>query len=116
MDALLDPSTGDYTGTRTTTLANAVYLRLQTPLGSYWRDTALGSLLYTLRRSKDVPRIAMLAQQYAEQALQPLLDDARAQNITVTASQPEGGWLVLSISVVDPTGDTQTFQHAVKVI
>lgn len=116
MDALLDPSTGDYTGTRTTTIANAVYLRLKTPLGSYWRDTTLGSLLYTLKRSKDVARVAMLAQQYAEQALEPLVVNDRAQSITVTASQPNLGWLMLSIAVVDPTGDTQTFQHPVKVI
>lgn len=116
MDALLDPYTGDYTGTRTTTIANAVYLRLQTPLGSYWRDPAVGSLLYTLKRSKDVPRVAMLAQQYAEQALEPLVANGRAQSITVTTSQPNPGWLTLSIDVVDPAGNTQTFQHPVKVI
>ena len=34
MDALLDPHTASYTGSRTSTLANAVYLRLATPLGS----------------------------------------------------------------------------------
>ena len=49
MDAGINPTTGDLTGQRITTLANAVYLRLMTPLGSYWADPALGvfSLGYT---------------------------------------------------------------------
>jgi phage gp46-like protein len=34
VDNLLDPTTGDYTGTSTSSLANAVYLRLMIPLGS----------------------------------------------------------------------------------
>ena len=38
MDAFLDPSSGDYTGERIATLANAVYLRLMTPLGGWWAD------------------------------------------------------------------------------
>ncbi len=52
MDALIDSSTGDYAGTSTTTLANAVYLRLMTPLGSWWDDTTLGSRLHELNREK----------------------------------------------------------------
>ena len=116
MDALLNPTTGDYTGERTTTLANAVYLRLNTPLGSYWFDPTLGSLLYTLQRSKDLPKVADLAVQYAEQALQPLVDDKRAQSVTVTATRPHVGWLLLNIEVVDATSDTQHFKYPVKVI
>nr|MDN1656773.1 hypothetical protein [Escherichia coli] len=33
---------------------NAVYLRLATPLGSYWADALLGSRLHELKREKDV--------------------------------------------------------------
>lgn len=116
MDALLNPTTGDYTGERTTSLANAVYLRLSTPLGTYWFDPSIGSLLYTLQRSKDLPKIADLAVQYATQALQPLIDDNRAQSITVTAHRPYEGWLLLNIDVVDVTGDIQPFKHPVKVV
>lgn len=117
MDALINPNTGGYTGTRTVSLENAVYFRLQTPLGTYWRDPAIGSLLYTLERSKDLPRVDTLAVQYAQQALQPLLDDGRAKSITVTSSRPQTGWLMLTINVVDSTGGVlPPFQHWVKVL
>ncbi|WP_397453963.1 phage GP46 family protein [Pseudomonas sp. NA-150] len=36
-----------------------------------------------LSREKDCPRVAKLARQYAEQALQPLLDQQRTKTITV---------------------------------
>lgn len=116
MDALLDPQTGSYTGKRTTTLANAVYLRLQTPLGSWWADKTLGSRLHELKREKDKARVATLARQYAEQALQPLLDDGRADAITVTTSRPLPGWLVLLIEVEQTGGEIQHFQHPVRVV
>lgn len=117
MDALINPNTGGYAGTRTVSLENAVYLRLQTPLGSYWRDTTIGSLLYTLEREKDLPRVDKLAVQYAEQALQPLINDRRARSITVTSSRPRTGWLMLTIDVVDATGAMlPPFEHWVKVL
>ena len=85
MDTWIDPATGDYTGARISRLENAVYLRLMTPLGSWWADTSLGSRLHELAREKDVPRIGLLARQYAEQALQGLLDDGRARAVEVSA-------------------------------
>ncbi|MDN8050312.1 phage GP46 family protein [Burkholderia multivorans] len=115
MDALLNPMTGDYTGTRTQSLANAVYLRLQTPLGSYWSDPDLGSRLHELQREKDTPRVRKLAIQYAEQALQPLLDDRRATKITVDTADYQPGWIALLIAVTDATGSVQHFKHPVKV-
>ncbi|MCX8962129.1 hypothetical protein EHW64_13560 [Erwinia psidii] len=116
MDMLIDTQTGDYAGTRTTTLANAVWLRLMTPLGSWWADPTLGSLLYTLEREKDRPRVAVLAVQYVEQALEPLTDDGRAQTVTVTAEQNGDGWLRLVINVVTASGQAQTFTHHVRVL
>ncbi|MCG8993206.1 phage GP46 family protein [Laribacter hongkongensis] len=115
MDALLDPQTGDYAGSRTDTLTNAVYLRLTTPLGSWWAEPTLGSRLHELQREKDVSRIAVLARQYAEQALAPLLKDGRADRITVTTSRQQPGWLQLHIQVEDASGRVQHFQHPVKV-
>ena len=115
MDALLDPQTGDYAGSRTDTLANAVYLRLMTPLGSWWADPTLGSRLHELQREKDVSRVAVLARQYAEQALAPLLKDGRADSITVTTSRQQPGWLQLHIKVADASNRVQHFQHPVKV-
>lgn len=103
-------------GQRIRTLANAVYLRLTTPLGSWWKDPSLGSRLHELRREKDRPRVGILATQYAEQALQPLLDDGRAKKITITADQPHNGWLNLQIDIIDATGNPQVFRHPVRVI
>lgn len=116
MDAGINPNTGDATGKRINTLANAVYLRLMTPLGSYWADPSLGSLLYTLRREKDKARVGRLARQYAETALKPLLGDGRATAISVNVEQPHNGWLLLSVEVVQADGQVQTFTHNVRVI
>ncbi|MFJ1218956.1 hypothetical protein [Yersinia enterocolitica] len=52
MDQNISTTTGDYTQSRIYSLQNAVYLRLSTPLGSYWADVALGSRLHELKREK----------------------------------------------------------------
>lgn len=118
MDIALDPATADYAAPwqRIQTLANAVYLRLMTPLGSWWADPLVGSRLHELQREKDRPRVYVLARQYAEQALQPMIDDGRARSITVTADQLRTGWCVLQITVVDRVGREQRFTHHVRVI
>ena len=100
MDAFLDPSSGDYTGERIATLANAVYLRLMTPLGGWWADPSLGSRLHELTREKDVPRVRTLARQYAEQSLAPLVNDGRC---------------LLHVEVVDLTGRRSLYSYPVKV-
>lgn len=114
MDQALDPITQDYTGARTETLGNAVYLRLMVPRGSWWADPALGSRLHLLAREKDLARVAVLARQYATEALQPLLDDGRAREISVeTERQP--GRLALAIRLHDAGGREQVFTHHVQV-
>ena len=115
MDTLLDPRTGDYAGSCTNSLANAVYLRLMTPLGRYWADPKLGSRLHELQRQKDLEHVAVLARQYSEQALEPIIKDGRAASITVTTSRPQSGWLMLHIEVTDAGGRVQNFQHPVRV-
>ncbi|EKN6162451.1 hypothetical protein DVQ60_03020 [Yersinia enterocolitica] len=115
MDMLIDPSTRDYTGESISTLANAVYLRLMVPLGSWWADTTLGSRLHELAREKDVSRVYTLARQYSEQALQSLIDDGRAMAITVTSARIKSGWLLLHIVVETATNQSQTFSHPVRV-
>lgn len=123
MDALIDPVLRDYTIANgapvrdpAAGLANAVYLRLMTPLGSYWADQTLGSRLHELQREKDLPRVAVLAKQYAEQALAPLLADGRATAIEVSTEQPGGGRLHLLIVVTAASGERLTFKHPVKVL
>lgn len=116
MDQNISTATGDYTTSRVYSLQNAVYLRLETPLASYWGDPLLGSRLHELKREKDVPRVQMLAVQYAEQALKPLLDDGRAQSITVESKKESKGWLLLLITVTDSSGTPHKFKHPVRII
>ncbi|EES0013967.1 phage GP46 family protein [Escherichia coli] len=116
MDQTISPATGDYERRRIYTLHNAVYLRLATPLGSYWADASLGSRLHELKREKDVSRVHRLAAQYASQALQPLLDDGRATAITVDTKAGQRGWLLLLITVTDNAGTPQTFEHPVRIM
>lgn len=115
MDRQLDPLTGDYTGHSTDTLQNAVYIRLATPLGSWWADKTIGSLLHTLRREKDVARVPLLARQYAEEALAPIVADGRADRITVQAAQPHNGSLKLHIRVETAQGGFD-YRHDVPVV
>ncbi|HDL8234145.1 TPA: phage GP46 family protein [Yersinia enterocolitica] len=117
MDNLLDPTTGDYTGTNTSSLANAVYLRLMIPLGSWWAQPDVGSKLHLLRREKDVTRVHKLARQWAEEALAPLTadTDGRASSITVETFQERDGWLLLLITVIQADGVTVPLSHQVRV-
>lgn len=122
MDAYIDPTTHDYellegviTRDPANGLTNACFMRLAVPLGSYWADRTFGSRLHELQRLKDVPRMSKLARQYAEQALQPILDDGRASKITVTTEQPHNGRLYLLIRVVADS-NTFAFKHPVSVI
>lgn len=122
-DALIDPYTRGYVLVNGSVqrdpaagLANAVYLRLSTPLGSYWADPTMGSRLYTLQRVKDLARYGVLAKQYAEEALAPIVTDGRASSITVTVEQPGNGWLLMQIQVIAASGERHDFTYPVKVI
>lgn len=115
MDAGINPTSGDLTGQRISSLANAIYLRIMTPLGSYWADPALGSRLHELKREKDKARVGSLAAQYAKAALVGLVDDGRATSVDVTVEQRHDGWLRLFVDVESAAG-RETFEHLVSVI
>ncbi len=127
MDAYINPLTADYVVTAGVPvrdpmagLANAVYLRLMTPLGSYWADPTLGSRLHELMREKDLARMAILAKQYAESALNPIVIDGRANSIAVSVTRMKddsgAGRHQLSILVVAASGERKTFQFPLKVM
>lgn len=123
MDAWIDPATGDYVIEQGAAkrdpaagLANAVYLRLMTPLGAWWAAPNVGSRLHELLRSKDLARVAVLARQYAQTALAPIVDDGRATSIEIATEQPGNGRLHLVITVLAASGERLTFQHPVQVI
>lgn len=126
MDAWIDPTTGAYVRSNGALvrdpaqgLANAAYLRLATPLGSWHGDTTLGSRLHELQRMKDLPRVERLARQYADAALAPLLADGRAASIDIqttrTKDDTAAGRLLLAIRLVDAGGHEATFEFPVKV-
>ncbi|OOF45606.1 phage GP46 family protein [Rodentibacter trehalosifermentans] len=116
MDREISPLTGDYTNKTISTLQNAAYIRLTTPLGSWWADGRVGSLLHLIPREKDLSRVGLIAQQYVEEALQPLIDDGRASEIIVNHTQPHNGVVMLDISIQDNRGEIYRFKHPVKVI
>jgi phage gp46-like protein len=100
-------------------LATSVYLSLFTdrraedddtlPDGSnnrrgWWADPAFGSRLWLLTREKQIPQTLNRARQYAEQALQWLLDDGIAATITVTTEWVRMGFLGISVVITKPDG------------
>lgn len=114
MQRELNPQTGDYTDKSICTLQNAIYIRLKTPKGSYWADPELGSLLHLLEREKDLKRVGMIAKQYAEEALEPLLKMGRADHIEVSPQQEVGG-LILFIQVQTAQGGFD-YRHFVPIV
>jgi phage gp46-like protein len=78
-------------------------LRLNIHRYRYWADPDLGSRFYTLRRSKDVPRMLQIVKQYAEEA--HLLNVATCRNDYQDQDQPNSGNDGYS------NADTQTEPH-----
>ena len=115
MDFRISPISGDYDRTSVSDLSNAIYLRVTVPLGSYWADVTLGSKLHLLRRAKDLSRNTTLAIQYTREALQPLLDDKRAERIDVDAQWSHDGRLELSVQAWQHGLTAGAFKHYVKV-
>ena len=115
MDSRLDPLTADYDRTRIADLSNAIYLRITTPLGSYWADPTLGSKFYLFKRAKDVERNKTLALQYAQEALQPLIASKRADKIVVEVEWQHDGRLLIFGEVYQYDVLLTAFNHFVKV-
>lgn len=72
----------------------------------WWADTwpsvegdATGSHLWLLAREKQLPAVLTRAQRYARAALQWLIDDGIASDVTVVASFPRVGVLLLEVAI-----------------
>jgi len=111
MQPEIDPSTGDYTGQRITSLANAVWLRIKTPVGSWWAEKTIGSRLHTLPEYKALPYVTKVAEGMALEALKPLLDSGRASSITAFSTLV-GSVLLLVVTTVDATGVREEHQFS----
>ncbi|MCK0915098.1 phage GP46 family protein [Acinetobacter pittii] len=88
--------------------------RLNIHRRKYWADPLLGSRSYSMKRSKDVPRMIALVKQYADEALDGLVPD-RLSSITTTATQTIKSRVDLTIEVVRLTGEKQSIQYFVAV-
>jgi phage gp46-like protein len=113
MDSRIDPLTGDYDRTRCIDLSNAIYLRVMVPRGSYWADPTFGRRLRS--RLKDVERNKVLIIQDTKEALQPLLDDKRADRIDVSAEWNHDGRLYLAAEVYQHGRIVGAFKDYVQV-
>lgn len=95
-------------------VVQSVCQRLNIHRGKYWANPNLGSRLYTLRRSKDVPRMLQLVKQFAEEALSDLVP-SRLDSVTVTTSQSVVSRIDLEIEIVRLTGESQKIPYFVAV-
>jgi phage gp46-like protein len=81
----------------------------------YWADSyedePIGSLLWTLDRSKKTDDITLLSQArgYCQDALQWLITAGVVSSVSCTASWIGAGALGLNINLTQPSGQAQTF-------
>ncbi|MCU4378284.1 phage GP46 family protein [Acinetobacter haemolyticus] len=95
-------------------VVQVVCQRLNIHRGRYWADPNLGSRFYTLKRSKDVPRMLQIVKQYAEEALTDLVPD-RLQALVVSTTQSVKSRIDLQIEITRLTGEKQTIPYFVSV-
>ena len=72
-----------------------------------------GSYLWKLERSKTTNEVLIRAKNYAEEALQWLIDDGIASSVTVIPeriTQSSGDILLLNIDIFKPNGDVEEFR------
>ena len=103
-----------YTGSQA--LAEAAYLRLLTPKGSYFADSELGSELYKLKRSKDVPRMRRQALAWVREALEPLRAPYYLTDISVNIGlMSKSGYLPMQAVLTQADGSQTTTTINVQV-
>ena len=95
-------------------VVQAVCLRLNIHRGKYWGNPNLGSRFHTFRRSKDLPRILLLAKQYAEEALEDLVP-GRFLDLNVSVQNSEVGRIDLLIEITRLNGQIGKILYFVPV-
>jgi len=119
-DIRIDPARQDYVqdGSQYAVcddLGNRVYLLLSIERGSLLGDAGVGSLLHLLMRAKAGPDTLRLAQDYAMDALQPLIADGTALSVQATAAWRTPGVGILLTIVVEQASGRSIFTHYVPV-
>jgi len=85
----------------------------------FWGDQLIGSVpefhgsrLWLLAREKAEPAVLARAADYAREALQWLIDDRVASDVTVTAAFDRPGWLALVVTVLRPASTPVSYRFA----
>lgn len=89
-------------------------------LRGYWGDVRptvsgdeTGSLLWVLKRSKQLNQTLADAREYAQRSLQWLVTDGVAQSVSVVTSYPYRGWMLLEVIIYRPqSANPVTFRYA----
>ncbi len=72
-------------------------------LRGYWGDLetpdSTGSLLWTIRRAKQLTRTLAEAREYCERALKWMIDDKVADRVVVTTEYPQRGWMAIQVDI-----------------
>jgi phage gp46-like protein len=75
-----------------------------------WEPDLIGSRLWLLSREKQLNEVVLRAQQYAEEALNWLIEDGIASRIQVQAWIVRFGMLGLQVDIVRPHLHSETFR------
>lgn len=75
-------------------------------LRGFWGDTtssdSTGSLLWTMKREKQLVSVLAKARQYVVSALQWMIEDKVAERVEVETSYPQRGWMLIVVQIYRP--------------
>lgn len=84
----------------------------------WWANPQLGSRLWLLGREKQTTEVLRRAREYAEEALQWLMDNGIAESVAVTTewSEQRAGVLAIGVVISDKQGGpyTDTFNYSLE--
>ena len=88
----------------------------ETDARGWWGDgleddpRSTGSRLWLLKREKRTSEVLSLAETYAREALEWMLTDGVATEVSVAAAYGEGGRMVIAVTIGVPDNSTREFQ------
>lgn len=86
-------------------------------LRGWWGDLGnqpgdeTGSLLWLLKREKQIANTLSRAKQYCRDALKWMIDDKVATRIEVATSYIATGWMQITIDIYRPTGESVRYRY-----
>lgn len=86
-------------------------------LRGYWGDIEnqvgdfTGSLLWLLKREKQVPATLTRAKQYCRDALKWMIEDKVSSRIEVATSYVAIGWMLIVIDIYRPNGEVVRYRY-----